>query len=219
MHRYVLVFAENIAEANTYAKRAGLPRGRYRAVGHAASIRRIQVADVHELPSFERRRDKHAIRAEIRHGRDIRYFKVEMPPKPEEPAVDQGDGMGQQLTIEQILAEQAKFAESHVIATPEGLEPVSNVLESEDDVQPVEDELEKQAEELAAETGLPVEVIHGHRARVVAPPEISPERAQEILDGPQPAPLNLPTSDEDAIKATAIKKKRPRPAAVVPEKF
>lgn len=137
-HRHVLVFAETISEANTYAKRAGLPRGAYRAVGHAGSIRGIQVADIHELPGFENRRDKHAIRAAVRHGRDIRHFHVEMPPKPDAPVVDQGDGMGQQLTIGDILADQAAHAE-FVSRRRELLEPVSNALETPEVVdEPVE---------------------------------------------------------------------------------
>jgi hypothetical protein len=103
--RYVLVLSKSISEGNQYAKRAGLPRFSYRAVGNAASIRNLKVADVHILPSFDGRRDKHQILAELRWGRDIEYFYVEMPPKSDEPAVDQGDGMGQQLSIDDVEPE------------------------------------------------------------------------------------------------------------------
>lgn len=98
---YVIVLAERVHEANLYAKRAGLPRGRFRFPTSAASIRGLRVAEIHELPSFSRRRDKHAIDAALRFARGERKM-VEMPPKLEEPPVDQGDGMGEQLTIDDL---------------------------------------------------------------------------------------------------------------------
>ena len=45
-----------------------------------------------------------SILAELRWGRDIQVFDVEMPEAVEAPPVDQGDGMGEQLTVEDLIA-------------------------------------------------------------------------------------------------------------------
>lgn len=95
---YVIVLTDKPNEANTYAKRAGLRRGQYRYPTSASSIRGIRVAEIHELPSFSQRRDRHAIDAELRYARGERKL-VQMP---EAAPVDQGDGFGEQLTIDQI---------------------------------------------------------------------------------------------------------------------
>lgn len=104
MAPFVVVLCENAREGNTYARRAGLQRGRYRVVASASSIRGLRVAHVHELPGFAKRRDRHAINAELRWTKGER-IQVEMPPAIEAPPVDQGDGMGEQLTIEDAIAE------------------------------------------------------------------------------------------------------------------
>lgn len=88
--RYVIVLAANPQESHRYARRAGIPARNYRAPASAASVRGIQSADVHRLPSFATRRDRHAIMAELRYARDITYIDVEMPqpaPKPNEQLV------------------------------------------------------------------------------------------------------------------------------------
>lgn len=105
--RYVLILAGDIHEGNQYAKRVGLPRFAYRAVSSAGSIKGIRSADVHILPSFHGRRDRFAILSQFRWAPDIRKFDVEMPEAPEEPAIDQGDGMGQQLTIDDAIESAA----------------------------------------------------------------------------------------------------------------
>jgi hypothetical protein len=84
MAPYVLVLAKTTHEGATYARRAKLTRGRYRVVSSAASIRNLRRAEVHILPSFDRRPDKHSILAELRYGK-CEYFTVEMPPRPERP--------------------------------------------------------------------------------------------------------------------------------------
>jgi hypothetical protein len=105
-HRYVIVLAGSTSEGHTYARRAGVARFTYRVPSNAASIRKLQAADVHVLPSFAGRRDRHSILAELRYGRDITMIDVEMP----EPAVvDQGDGFGEQLTIDDYLPRKKDF--------------------------------------------------------------------------------------------------------------
>jgi hypothetical protein len=100
--RFVLVLAKSAQQAATYARRCGFTAGRYRAVASASSIRGIQVADAHILPEFYDRRDSHAILSEIRWARDVPKMHVAMPPAAEAPAKDQGDGMGEQLSIDDL---------------------------------------------------------------------------------------------------------------------
>lgn len=103
--RHILVLAQTPSEAHTYARRANLPNFTYRAVSSAGQIRNVQVVDVHVLPNFEKRRDRHAIRAALRHGRDIRWYDVEMPPPAPRP-----DGLfppGEQLDLLNLVDEQA----------------------------------------------------------------------------------------------------------------
>lgn len=102
-HRYVIVLAANPSEGATYARRTGLPARTYRVPAAAKSIKGLQAADVHVLPTFATRPDRHAILAELRHGRDIVMVDVQMPAPAEPAPVDQGDGMGEQLTIDDFL--------------------------------------------------------------------------------------------------------------------
>lgn len=79
---YVIVLAENHREANAYAQSAQLPRGRWRFAVRASSIRGLRVAEIHELPGFSKRRDQHAINAELRFARCERTIvdAVDIPP-------------------------------------------------------------------------------------------------------------------------------------------
>lgn len=63
---YKIILAENPQDANAYAKAQGIRRGTYRYAVRASSIAGLRVAEIHELPSFANRRDKHAINAELR---------------------------------------------------------------------------------------------------------------------------------------------------------
>lgn len=71
---YTIVLADTIHEANSYARRVGLRRGAFRFPVSAAAIRGLRVAEIHELPSFSRRRDRHAINAELRYSRGQRLL-------------------------------------------------------------------------------------------------------------------------------------------------
>lgn len=75
---YIIVLAGNTREGRRYAKLAGLPKGRHRVVYSAKQIRHLRSAEVHELPSFKRRPDRHAINAALRYTRGERR-SVEMP--------------------------------------------------------------------------------------------------------------------------------------------
>lgn len=124
---YTIVLAENHNEANRYAKRAKLRKGQWRFPVSASALRGLRVAEIHELPSFAGRRDRHAILAELRYSRG-KHIQVEMPGKLAEPAVDQGDGFGQQLSIDDVLhltpveADKALDANKLPGATPRELE-------------------------------------------------------------------------------------------------
>lgn len=102
MAPYVIVLAKNTNEGSAYVRRANLPRGRWRIASSASSIRGLRRAHVHKLPTFDRRPDKHSILAELRHAQ-CEWFDVEMPPRAQAPVRDQGDGMGQQTEIFDLL--------------------------------------------------------------------------------------------------------------------
>lgn len=125
MQPYVLVLAQTSHEGAKYVRRAKLPRGRWRVVAKASSIRGIRKADVHCLPGFHKRPDRHAILGELRYAQ-CQWFDVEMPPPGEAPARDQGDGMGQQLTIEDVIAREdgPRFTRPGLVVVEPDLEPV-----------------------------------------------------------------------------------------------
>lgn len=101
MSPYILVLAATPQEAAKYIKLAKLPRGRWRIASSASAIRGIRRATVHCLPGFKKRPDKFAVLSVLKYAR-CDWVDVEMP---EEPPVDQGDGMGEQLTLEDALRE------------------------------------------------------------------------------------------------------------------
>lgn len=75
---YVIILAKTPQEGSTYAKRARLPKGGYRVATRASAIKGLRVAEIHELPSFRLRVDRHAIDAALRYTRGKR-LQVEMP--------------------------------------------------------------------------------------------------------------------------------------------
>lgn len=97
--RYAVILAATHSEARQYAKRLGMHPGRYRIAMRRGQLAGLQVADAHVLPSFRKAPQRHSILAGLKWGRDIQILDVEMPPAPVE---DQGDGMGEQLTIEDL---------------------------------------------------------------------------------------------------------------------
>lgn len=72
-----LILAKNTTEANAYARLVGLQRGRYRAVRNANSIRGVRHAEVHLLPSFLVRLDRHKILGELRWARTLEVYYVD----------------------------------------------------------------------------------------------------------------------------------------------
>src|SRR5690606_21749310 len=72
--RQTLILAKSTTEANRYARLFGLQPFTYRAVSRAGSIRNLRSAEVHVLPSFLRRVDRHAIVMALRQAKvDIFY--------------------------------------------------------------------------------------------------------------------------------------------------
>jgi hypothetical protein len=137
--RYILILAKNAKQAVTYAKRAGLPNFSYRCVASAGSVTGITSADVHILPEFHTRPDRHRIFAALRYSRDIDYYDVEMPDLLEAPAVDQGDGMGEQLSIDDVLEEDQHMARLGLLPEvekelgPGAVDPLDDVTAPEEE--------------------------------------------------------------------------------------
>lgn len=127
---YVLVLAQTSHEGAKYVRRANLPRGRWRVVAKASSIRGIRRAEVHCLPGFHKRPDKHAILGELRYAQ-CEWRDVEMPGPGEAAPVDQGDGMGQQLTIEQVIADASSLPRPGLklapVLTPEDIAALDEI--------------------------------------------------------------------------------------------
>lgn len=111
--RFVVILAKSKAEGYRYAKRADIPARYHRIPTRASQVVGVRAADIHILPSFQTAPQRHSILrglAQARgHGVDLVYMDVEMPPKPEVPVADQGDGMGQQLTIDEMLDAQREM--------------------------------------------------------------------------------------------------------------
>lgn len=69
---YTIILAASTRDANTYAKVAGLKMGRFRYATQASSIKGLRVADIVELPGFERRPDRHALNSALRYSKGER---------------------------------------------------------------------------------------------------------------------------------------------------
>lgn len=77
MARITLILAKSITEANDYARLAGLERFSYRAVRSAGAIKGVRNAEVHVLPTFTERLDRHAILAALQWARTLEVFYVD----------------------------------------------------------------------------------------------------------------------------------------------
>lgn len=134
--RYIIILAGSKAEGYRYARRSGIPARQCRIPLYAKQIVGLRVADIHVLPSFKEAPHRHSLLAALRqvrgHGVDLKFIDVEMPEPLEAPPVDQGDGFGEQLTIDQLV-DQARDFEREVIGA------VYDTLE-EHEVPPVADE-------------------------------------------------------------------------------
>lgn len=75
--RQTLILAKSTTEANRYAKLFGMDRFTYRAVTRAGAIRGLRSAEVHILPSFLQRVDRHSIVAELRMARRLDVIYVD----------------------------------------------------------------------------------------------------------------------------------------------
>lgn len=94
---YRVILAGNHQEAVAYARSQGWRSGAYRIATRAATIRGLRVAEVHELPSFATRLDRHAVMGELRYARNIQHFLIDETqdwpanyPDPDQGALDFG---------------------------------------------------------------------------------------------------------------------------------
>lgn len=74
---YTIILAENPKEASRHAVEQGLKIGTWRYAVRASSIRGVKAAVIHELPGFAKRRDKHAINAELKRSAWKAYGSLE----------------------------------------------------------------------------------------------------------------------------------------------
>ena len=145
-----LVLAQDITQANRYARALGLEPFSYRAVRNAASIRGVRSAEVHLLSTFLRRPDRHRIMSELRLARylEVLYVEVSVGRNGSVTIVDPDNPVFEGPTDEDIEAAYAEHLErtaaaeapeapaghSHptVVATEESDEQTSAPEPSED---------------------------------------------------------------------------------------
>lgn len=72
-----LILARNPREAGSYAASMGIARQHFRAVQKAEGIRSVRNAEVHLLPGFLERRDRHGILQALRASRHLEIFYVD----------------------------------------------------------------------------------------------------------------------------------------------
>lgn len=76
-----IVLAGTAMEAAAHAQRHRLPKGRWRYAVKASSIRGLRVAEVHILPGFLKRLDRHKIIGELRYARVPKTIEFHETPK------------------------------------------------------------------------------------------------------------------------------------------
>lgn len=190
MARQILILAKSISDANSYAKLVGLPRFSYRSVRGAGAIRGVRNAEVHVLPGFLRRPDRHAIVAALRGARTLEIFYVD----------------------------PADFGDEPPELVPGGQIPVSNALESgtpptdrelevayryhalrEAALQPTEEEaasaIEARAEAALADDSTAQQI--DPEPEIVTPRPFTPEE-QAALDAPKPTKPRRPRAPKAA---------------------
>lgn len=101
----IVVLAGSYPEAARYAASIGLRPGRFRYASSADTIRGLRVSEIHELPSYSKRRDTHAIEAALRSSvrgvaERVRVDEAPPPPKPAEPGQVPG-----QMSLDDALAD------------------------------------------------------------------------------------------------------------------
>lgn len=150
-----LILAKNTGEGFKYARQIGLKQGSFRLVRDAHAIRGVRHAEVHLLPSFLERWDRHTILGALKWARTLEVFYVDpadiFPPERDDfEHLDPRDADKLVPSDPTGLSEEEKVEiESHL--EPEGFELSSDpavqaqqILESAARIDPeVEAELEQ----------------------------------------------------------------------------
>lgn len=121
----VLVLAKSNREAGNYAALAGIPVRDFRAVNRASSIHGIRTGEVHVLPSFLERFDRHAILGELRWAK-VEVFYVDpadlQPSEPTNGSVGPTDDELEEAYDANAELDAFIAAEAAKITTPEQLD-------------------------------------------------------------------------------------------------
>ena len=85
---YRVILCNDYREGHAYAVSQGFRHGNFRVASRAGTIKGLRVAEIHQLPSFEQRRDKHSILAALRYARVPAWHVIDdgwaWPPRPKE---------------------------------------------------------------------------------------------------------------------------------------
>lgn len=167
---YIVILANTPSEAAQYAREKGLRNTEYRFAARAGSIKGLRMAEIHELPSFSRRADKHAINAALRFnkakrivvsfeewgheaGRTDGWNGIGEKPKAELPAPEHlTTQVGEQIDVFEALREMAQEIKDAGVSHPE----VDAILErGADDEITSSEQIEVERAEEAEAAGAP----------------------------------------------------------------
>lgn len=113
-----IILASSHREAVAYAKDQGWRSGEYRYPVKASTIRGLRVAEIHELASFAKRFDRHAILGVLRYARVPAWYAIDDGwtwPRPR---------VGEQLELDyQGLLDLLDGSEETAVSVITGLDP------------------------------------------------------------------------------------------------
>ena len=86
---YTIILAHTKREAVEHARQQGLPHASWRWPARANSLDGLRIAAVHELPSWKKRVDRHAVEAKFRHAKitEHKVFDEVEPKETESPFI------------------------------------------------------------------------------------------------------------------------------------
>lgn len=167
-----LILAKNITEANEYARAVGLERFSYRAVRSAGSIKGVRNAEVHLLPSFLARPDRHAILSVLSFARTLEVIYAD--PADFAPAEDSNAlESGTPPTEREIeVAYRYHSMREAALAEKAALEELAKVADSPKVTEAVEakvEHLDAGLEALVADQKVPAKTTRKSRQKAATP--------------------------------------------------
>jgi hypothetical protein len=93
----IIILTGTVQEAARYTRETDLPRGRFIAPMSASQIDGVVPSEVHVLPGFRRRRDRHAILAAVKRSskryQGVKWIEIGLEEPKSEPDTSNGGTM------------------------------------------------------------------------------------------------------------------------------